>query len=745
METNKIGKDNATVTVKLPESVKEAENLVAWTYLCLPQYLMFQQYGNIDPDFISNAANFGMYFDNDYTFTINRENAYYEDEWGEDLLYLPPVPGEPGILMMAEMTPDGELLFDYEKYMDDNSGGWWDDDDWGMLSTRSSSGEIEDESLAPYWKGFHHKMSINFEKPETFDADFNIDLNITPKGGHITVEKGENVPMWVFALYDDSSYEMMLEMLNGDEDLMQWFVTSQFAYMFSDAYSLDQSYDIDLEDFLYLSHDVNYHFLAVALGDDYGHKQKYYHEVFTLPESTLPAPVVEIKAIDAPASASDDSKDPAYNVWFNVRCTSGDAEEAYYSCDYEKDFMPYVNKYGLDEMLQSSSYRNEFSASEIAQINSAEGLNIGFSSLPDMTTVCAFIAYNVDGTPSTAVMDKKTTSSVTVEKVESPLFTSLQGDWTATAKVHLYSETYDWEIYDYVVIDKDVEITTKVTIGGFTYPELGDEVYDAYEGMDKDYVSGLYNEFTSFVDSYNERTRNLNRILCQGFGFDDTSSNAYYTPAEYLSAFDLFTSSTYNGYNVEACVLDAGPKWFLEVAKDGSVSMPYSVYNMLPASSHYYYYGSIVKTHIAGCSYDDTTHEGEINYEGKFPVEISADGNTITIKAENVNGTSYYPSIWINSWNYLSCDPVVTDIVLTRGWNGDETNSPVTTSAKAVSKPQAGQVSVKHEARESGVPSVSKARTSAAKAPAKPEFKTMTVKPTTAEQLKASFKEAFKK
>ena len=59
----------------------------------------------------------------------------------------------------------------------------------------------------------------------------------------------------------------------------------------------------------------------------------------------------------------------------------------------------------------------------------------------------------------------------------------------------------------------------------------------------------------------------------------------------------------------------------------------------------------------------------------EFPVELSEDKNTLTIKGFVANNTKYYPNIIGKDYSmlagtvYILDHPIVSDVVLTRGWN----------------------------------------------------------------------------
>jgi len=105
---------------------------------------------------------------------------------------------------------------------------------------------------------------------------------------------------------------------------------------------------------------------------------------------------------------------------------------------------------------------------------------------------------------------------------------------------------------------------------------------------------------------------------------------------------------------------DWGPKFFLQIAEGDQVSVP--------ADRNQYFLNwnsqSIGKVYLLGY------YGGSARYvEGSaFPVTVSADYNTITIKPYTAEGKTYYAGVFNNlndKWGYL--DKFSSDIVLTRG------------------------------------------------------------------------------
>ena len=235
--------------------------------------------------------------------------------------------------------------------------------------------------------------------------------------------------------------------------------------------------------------------------------------------------------------------------------------------------------------------------------------------------------------------------------------------------------------------------TSNVTIGNFEYPEnLTEEHYQIFNrhGVSRENADLYYGEFKTAAKTFIDNTRDQNRILMNGFDLAG-GLHSYFT---YSDPFSLFVSDTYNGYTSEMPLYDFGPKWYLEVAADGSVTAPFNINYFTPMSSWYAENYAIYESHFI--AYDPINGlpvgymgDAEGNYvNGHFPVEISEDGNTITIKPLVHSGVSYYPNaaVYYGMGQYSVQVAVISEIVLTRN------TSAAAAPAQKVAKKSAGKV-----------------------------------------------------
>jgi hypothetical protein len=175
------------------------------------------------------------------------------------------------------------------------------------------------------------------------------------------------------------------------------------------------------------------------------------------------------------------------------------------------------------------------------------------------------------------------------------------------------------------------------------------------------------------AEQYNARTRGFNRLLCLGYNFahPDYNLGVVQTP------WDLFTSSEFEVATVSDMFYDFGPKWNLEIDADGSVWLPINIEREYPLSAFYYgidytFYMLAVgeRSYIGG---DVIGTNGQTIIEARFPVEISDDYNTITIKPivykDSTGATeTYYPCVsQLQYGNATPLNPRVrSEVVLTR-------------------------------------------------------------------------------
>lgn len=272
--------------------------------------------------------------------------------------------------------------------------------------------------------------------------------------------------------------------------------------------------------------------------------------------------------------------------------------------DYEKSDSAIVADRGAD-----------FTPEQVAEANSAQGCVIERTDLWFDTEYTLIVsAKNNELVESLDVKVAKTEVLPTVARVDSQLFETLVGKWELS-----------YSFIDYNNVERSIDGAV-VTIA---------------QGMD-DYSNELY--------------RSQNRLVILDWAFQhDYEENPFETPypADYMGADDYWKNNPTLAYR------DYGPKLFLQIAEGDVVTMPTArnsyFYNERPVGGYcMYFYG--------------TDYAMASNAPVSFPVEVSADGNTITIKPYYdstgifLQGATYYPTIWRNEteiWNMATSEIVL--------------------------------------------------------------------------------------
>lgn len=677
--------------VHIKPELSDPANVIKWGTSDLFMYNM-----NQSPDYLSLCLNdtyYHNYFQGDTTLVFDELHGnIWSDEIGDYVTYYEAiVPGQPQYLAFGEF-----------KYAEEEEHGWWG---WGpgYYMAMFDQAAYEEEQMKywygeidtmpdenPYWTGYHKNFKFQTKGPEALDAALEVDLSgLRANGGPVRITTNENAERVTVMLLDPSTYEQIMPMLDNNTDYLQWFTTSYIGFMMVGAQTFaGGNIEFEMTDFLWeVDKDMTYYLFVVAAKDKVAGSldaayQQYKAVEVTLPDYSLPAPVLEVTPIESTSP---------FEVSFNVKCTSQDAYYGKYAANYAREWA----EAGFDEdpAMAMEYYGNDLTADDLAKINSAEGMVFTMSSYEDMTTKLGVVLESIEGLAcEPVIVENKSMAEPAKEAVDSEYFTSLDGDWTATATNRYIKQTYIWGEgryqYDTVLTVK----TSKVTIGNVGYPaELSEDVYqtwfDATPYDTKEAVDEQFALFKEAVDVFNKKTAAQNRILMNGFDFQVSQYSTY---SQYASPFELWCSDSYNGFDNASPVWDFGPKWYLEVAADGTVTAPFNVNYFAPMANWkyynpYYFAGAGDNSYVP---YDikGTTTEYP-NDNGHFPVEISEDGNTITVKPYVADDESYYPNMGYISWGSFSTGSygqIVTDIVLTRGWT-EEGEGEATTALAEVS------------------------------------------------------------
>ena len=679
--------DGYKMRVTLPKETKERGNAIRWNTCCVMMYNYMKESSD---DYYELLYNGGNYTVKDTTLIYSEENNWYltgEDSDGDgeidwDVLYNPISPGEPVVFTAAEFAwMDKNQDVGYWSFPAGWEAGYYmpvlDSTYYTGGKQQSGMGILDSSHMASpmdeFWEGAHQRKHFRVKEPALMEAGVDVKLaKATPVNLTLEFYPDEGVDQYAFGIFDDDMYQnQVLPLLNGNEDWMQWAVTSYFAAYTFGTKVASGAVQADLTSFYYqsaIAPETTYHVFVTAMGDALGTTQSFRKFSFETTAKVKDAPEVEVKALA--------SETGPYVAAFNIKCTThadNPLTEAYYAANYIRDWRLEINSGSTYFGLVNGN--NAFSAEELSHINSDAGYTIYIPSIDGETTRLVVVGYNDEYTPNNVsgykfIEDCPAAADCTTPYVDPKpyvdvnLYADLVGDWTATA---LLTDSEG---------KKTFEHSSKITLAAdlYDYPaSLTEEVYDIYEKeseYDREEVDAMWYEFKQLAEEITvERLENQNRLV--GIGWLDDDS---YNRLTARTPYDLFIATDYTSVDVSSLYNDYGPKWYLETSKDENGNVVYSVpldYTCLPPASNWsvpFYLGAMQR---------DTWYtvlEGD-GWDASFPVTVSEDRNTITIHPLVLSdGTEMYPNmIGIDStMGTLLENPVISEIVLTRGWSGDD-------------------------------------------------------------------------
>ena len=677
--------DGFSVYLQIPDDVKAKGNALRYSTSSMPMYNYAKQQGSMELDMLLYNAQ--QYTTTDKLIIYDEYHSTERDQDG-NLIYDeagnlasatfadPKVPGEPGYLLVGEyalmenpeeriVIVDGEVMTVYDdSYMEYSiwwypagwSKGYYNPQyDWARWYAELDSDEYDTEK---YWTGYYERVLIETLEPEIVEGVTIKATDITPIDACISFKPTDDIIQYCILVCTESEYEtQILPLIENNEEYLRWFTGSYFAMM-SFGIQMGSSYsELWLSDWFVDTKGMagqTIRVLVAGLGNESGTKQSFDTYTFTLPEVTLPKPQVVVTPVA--------SEDP-YMVTFNIKNPNPDnaLTEVYFACNYAREFDAILKEYSYTSLLKGMG--NPLGATEIGLINSANGFNFQISSRDNATTRLAVLGYNWEGSSnnpdepeSPAVAEYTTPHANFPVRVNSDLFEKLQGEWTASAHMENYVAVTDAEgnATGEHKFENAGTYTSNVSImGGLPYEEsVPQEVYDIYRasGISDEETEELYEELIELTKWYNTRTRGFNRLLCLGYNFADPNYMLNMTATPY----DLFIASDYSTNKIEHMFYDFGPKWNFEIDADGSVWLPIDIEREYPLETFnfgldfaFYMLAIGERTYLGG---DLVDYDGKTILEARFPVEVSADYNTITIKPivyTDSEGTTeyYYPCV----------------------------------------------------------------------------------------------------
>lgn len=698
--------DGYRVRLTIPQSTIDAGNAIRWSQCDIMMY----NYMSKDDSYsllynggsTTNAArrDTTLLYSEDTNWYVTEEDYDGDGELDTDYIYNPISPGEPVVFIAGEfswMEDDPEWETEYFYFPSGWDPGYYKplvDEDYFRNggASQSSVGIMTDMEITrpqdSYWTGAFQRKVLRVEEPALLDGGVKVELvEATPVNLTFDFYPDDNVAQYAIGVFDDSMLEQVMELLNGREDLLQWAITSFFsAYTFGTKVA-SGDVRMQLTSFYYqdaIAENTDYHVLVTAMGDNMATTQSFQRYTFTTTSKEKDAPVIVVTPVE--------SETTPYKAAFNIKCTTAaegnPVTECYYAANYLRDWLLSINSgstyFGIVAGNKAYSY---FTADEIEKINSEEGFNISIHSLDGETTRIAVLGYNDEYTPNDlssfkfiedcpAVADCTTPYTDPKPYVDDKLYLDLAGDWTATATLQNPDGTKTFEHQSKITLASDL----------YDYPAtLSSDVYKLYEDQDydKDKVDALWYEFKQLAKEITEeRLVNQNRLV--GIGWLDKDS---YHRLDARTPYDLFVATDYVSVDVSSIYNDFGPKWYLETSIDENGKVFYSIpidSNFLPPASNWsvpFYLGAMEPDKYVTFLYGE-------GWTPAFPVTVSEDRNTITISPIEREGVNYYPNmIGIDNamMQTLLENPVVSEIVLTRGWEGsDNKQSSISTPGKNV-------------------------------------------------------------
>ncbi len=594
-------------------------SIISYAAMDLDNYTTFKNsYMYIDADFFTGAVSMHTYVTESQVVTI--------DGFG---------PGQAVQVMALEVEDGGnnyygnptyKAKFDYDGYNEAFS---------------ATTGVNEDD----YWlTDYHFSQSTNITAPVLVDAPVECEIiSQTTKSVTMSLKMNDQIDQYSYSFYTTATWNLLCNEMGFDGAIY-------FATTYSDIGSSDMTYTASD-----LQYGLTYQMVLVGRVNEDGTEHSINIVEFAPIEATLPAPEMTITPIEAPYGETESP----LRVWFNIKCDTKDATSIKYLCNDYRSWLFELNEGSTYSSLMSANGQIIDDAYIIDAINTDTGYDIVFSSMEEATTGLLVVGINVEETETNAEEEgcyaQNSTGSIPdAERVESDLFESLQGEWTATAYL---METND---SGYTYYASTTPTTTQVTISSApSYPEtLTEEVYTAYSSiMDRDAVDALFEEFKASSQYYEDKVRGQNRVLCEGldFGYNGTT---YYSP------FDLFYDDYYYGaVTTDDLFYDYGPKWYIQIAEDGSLTVPID-YSILPPFNGYSYSSPL---YLYAIDTEELVYNSDIT---SYDVTLSEDGNTITFEPKIVDGVQYLFSsgytLEYYSYSYFIQAFMCSELTLTR-------------------------------------------------------------------------------
>ncbi len=549
-----------------------------YRYLIMPRLdkLSLQaQFGTPDSEFLSyGAIGHGSqvvdFKDGDLSFL----------KYGDEDVTAVVKPGSSFVVLVAECDAEGKLLDPMTVQM--------------PVESRSNSqpifdGYAQSEEDAEAFSAVAYTCS---KLPAEAEGEVNVDIRTTESSAYINITPSEEIYAYTALLLHPADLERFYEWagesgVGTEMQKMTEPVAGEIEFQYTG-----------------LELGVEYKLAIVYSSDEMSLTRSLeFFDVQTV-ESQLPP--IELEITDAV------SEDP-YSVSFNIKCPTKDCGVFYYLMNSSQAFSSLLAQ-GYSYEYLAKLYGIEEGNEEILEgINSDEGYTMTFDSWESTESTLAIMTYNVDEKPHCSVGYAVSPKEPARPAVESPLFTSLLGDWTTT-----YTFKPGWTLNDTASATMTKSFKTTITDDPDFGPESFDSSHPDYqtlfdywveyaEGKEiaepevfaKEQIASSFKEYKETAEKFKAKYKEQNRLLMVGF--------TPYVEYNTINSWDLFCDMGYSAYNTDQIFFDFGPKMFLQIKDDESMALEVNPKYIAPARSYdmTYYVGAVSCTSFQGLFEDD--------------------------------------------------------------------------------------------------------------------------------------------
>lgn len=606
----------------------------------LENYIAFQQqYGREDIDWvIYNGGAYSPRYKGPQTITIAKDaNAYEgalnESDYEADFFTYSVVPGTGYVFFVSQCSEDGSTDAYTETVQGDGSN---DSGNFRSISNSPNIKEYTEEaphSESSKFTGKYSKTVLFSKQAAMGEGTVKVAADrLTEKTAQLSFMPSDNIFQYAVVMVDDNNKEDFIYLCGG-EDGVQAAVLN-YGTMMDGAqqvyYPIEQGH--------------TYTVYVVGVCNEMGTVQTF-NTIEGIKPIVSDKPAVELEITALPSSNP-------YQVGFNIKAPNADCVAFRYLCNYTKEWWPALNGMEGGELESNianmmASYGQGVNDPEVINaVNSAKGYDIYFSSMDETESWIVMESYNAD--EKTKLFYEEPGCKVTSAPLEpeapvnSELFSKLLGNWTATM-TQGNGDTSDPVSMPVTIAEGPMQ---QSSLPGDVKKKLMDYfVESGYSATDAEVaVENYFKEYQERSVYYTKKNRAQNCLVATGFSYDQNF-------APFADSWDLFCSTEYSAYSTEELFRDYGPKLYFKIAKNeaGKDSVSVIVTRKDESGNNYLRYVDPVSDwYQATLQFYAFNPETPDNcYITEFPVEISDDMNTITIKPVVQDGITYSPGFAI--------------------------------------------------------------------------------------------------